>query len=40
VVLYVDGFGRFEGNVVRCDDGGFGLAFVCTPPSANAPPNS
>ena len=31
VVLYIDGFGRFEGNVVRCDDGGFGVAFVCTP---------
>ena len=31
VVLYIDGFGRFEGNVVRCDGGGFGLAFVCTP---------
>ena len=31
VVLYIDGFGRFEGNVVRCDAEGFGLAFVCTP---------
>jgi len=31
VVLYVDSFGRFEGNVVRCDDGGFGVSFVCTP---------
>ena len=31
VVLYVDSFGRFEGNVVRCDKGGFGIAFVCTP---------
>jgi len=31
VVLYIDSFGRFEGNVVRRDDGGFGLAFVCTP---------
>jgi hypothetical protein len=31
VVLYVDSFGRFEGNVVRCDEGRFGLAFVCTP---------
>ena len=31
VVLYVDSFGRFEGNVVRCDNGGFGVAFVCTP---------
>jgi len=31
VVLYVDNFGRFEGNVVRRDQTGFGLAFVCTP---------
>src|SRR3954471_4850753 len=31
VVLYIDGFGRFEGNVVRRDGEGFGLAFVCTP---------
>ena len=31
VVLYLDGFGRFEGNVVRRDEAGFGLAFVCTP---------
>lgn len=31
VVLYVDSFGRFEGNVVRRDDGGFGVSFVCTP---------
>jgi len=31
LVLYVDGFGRFEGNVVRCDGHGFGMAFVCTP---------
>jgi hypothetical protein len=31
VILYVDGFGRFEGNVVRRDGNGFGLAFVCTP---------
>lgn len=31
LVLYVDGFGRFEGNVVRCDGEGFGMAFVCTP---------
>jgi hypothetical protein len=30
VVLYVDGFGRFEGNVVRRDGCGFGIAFVCT----------
>lgn len=31
VVLYVDGFGRFEGNVVRRDGSGFGVSFVCTP---------
>ena len=31
VILYVDGFGRFEGNVVRRDGYGFGIAFVCTP---------
>jgi hypothetical protein len=31
LVLYVDGFGRFEGNVVRCEGCGFGMAFVCTP---------
>lgn len=31
VVLYMDGFGRFEGHVVRRDEAGFGLAFVCTP---------
>jgi len=31
VVLYVDGFGRFEGNVTRRDNYGFGLAFICTP---------
>jgi hypothetical protein len=31
VILYVDDFGRFEGNVVRRDGYGFGIAFVCTP---------
>src|SRR5471032_3659027 len=31
VVLYVDGFGRFEGTVVRRDGTGFGVSFVCTP---------
>lgn len=31
VVLYLDSFGRFEGHVVRRDQGGFGLAFACTP---------
>jgi hypothetical protein len=31
VVLYVDGFGRFEGTVARREGRGFGVAFVCTP---------
>jgi hypothetical protein len=31
VILYVDGFGRFEGNVARSDGYGFGISFVCTP---------
>jgi hypothetical protein len=31
VVLYVDGFGRFEGIAVRQDGLGFGVSFVCTP---------
>jgi hypothetical protein len=31
VVLYVDGFGRFEGTVARCEGSGFGISFVCTP---------
>jgi hypothetical protein len=31
VVLYVDGFGRFEGAVARRDGYGFGVSFVCTP---------
>jgi hypothetical protein len=30
VVLYVDGFGRFEGHVARLDGYGFGIAFVST----------
>jgi len=30
VVLYVDGFGRFEGTAVRREGQGFGVAFVCT----------
>ncbi len=30
VVLYVDGFGRFEGVVVRKDGGSFGVSFHCT----------
>src|ERR1700733_6067389 len=31
VVLYVDGFGRFEGTVARREGQGFGISFVCTP---------
>ena len=31
VVLYVDGFGRFEGAVVRSKNNSFGISFVCTP---------
>ena len=31
VVLYVDGFGRFEGTAVRREGQGFGVSFVCTP---------
>jgi hypothetical protein len=31
VVLYVDGFGRFEGVVARQDGGSFGVCFQCTP---------
>ena len=30
VILYVDGFGRFEGNVARRDGHGFGVKFICT----------
>src|SRR5581483_3704378 len=30
VVLYVDGFGRFEGQVVRIHGKGFGVRFSCT----------
>jgi len=30
VVLYVDGFGRFEGVVARKDGGSFGVSFHCT----------
>jgi len=30
VVLYVDGFGRFEGVVARSDGMGFGVKFSCT----------
>jgi len=30
VILYVDGFGRFEGQVMRMDDSSFGVLFACT----------
>ena len=30
VVLYINGFGRFEGTVVRRDGFGFGVKFACT----------
>src|SRR6185503_10588455 len=31
IVLYIDGFGRFEGVIVRADAKGFGVRFVGTP---------
>ena len=30
IILYVDGFGRFEGNVMRPAGGGFGVQFNCS----------
>ncbi len=30
IVLYIDGFGRFEGTIARRDGYGFGVKFVCT----------
>ena len=30
VILYVDGFGRFEGQVTRLDEVNFGVYFSCT----------
>ncbi len=30
LVLYIEGFGRFEGTVVRLDGTGFGVRFACT----------
>jgi len=30
IVLYVDGFGRFEGQVARAVGGGFGIRFNCS----------
>lgn len=31
VILYADGFGRFEGHVARRDGMGFAVQFACTP---------
>jgi PilZ domain len=31
MILYVDGFGRFEGQVTRPDRGSFGVQFNCSP---------
>ena len=31
IVLYVDGFGRLEGSVMRIEGGEFGVRFNCTP---------
>ena len=30
VIIYIDGFGRFEGDVVRAGDDEFGVQFSCT----------
>src|SRR5476651_998354 len=30
IVLYIDGFGRFEGTIARQDERGFGVRFVST----------
>jgi hypothetical protein len=30
IVVYIDGFGRFEGNVARLEEGGFGIQFHCS----------
>ena len=30
VVIYIDGFGRFEGTVARPDEAGFGIQFQCS----------
>jgi hypothetical protein len=30
IVVYIDGFGRFEGDVVRSEESGFGIRFTCT----------
>ena len=36
MVLYIDGFGRFEGQVVNRAAGGFGVHFQCTAIQARA----
>jgi hypothetical protein len=30
IVIYIDGFGRFEGSVARTEHDGFGIAFNCS----------
>jgi hypothetical protein len=30
LVVYIDGFGRFEGSIVRTEQGGFGIQFNCS----------
>ena len=30
IILYIDGFGRFEGSVARAADGCFGIKFACS----------
>jgi len=30
IVVYIDGFGRFEGNVTRAEESAFGMEFKCT----------
>jgi hypothetical protein len=31
IIVYIEGFGRFEGNVVRPEQNGFGIQFHCSP---------
>jgi hypothetical protein len=31
IIVYIEGFGRFEGNVVRPEQNGFGIKFNCSP---------
>jgi hypothetical protein len=30
LVVYIEGFGRFEGSIARSDEGGFGIEFDCS----------